>query len=157
MKKQFDRIDRRIIEILQKDARVSNKVLAAEVGLAPSSCFERVRRLEEAGVFLGFHAEVDLKALGNTIQAMVAIRLHKQGSSIVEEFTEHALTSPEVRGVYHVSGVNDILIHVVVKDSDHLRELVVREIASRDEIAHVETALVFDYQRNTTIPFVHNE
>ena len=153
MKRQLDRTDRQIIELLQKNARLSNKVLAAQVGLAPSSCFERVRRLEEAGVFLGFHAEVDLKVLGSAIQAMVAVRLSKHGSSIVEGFTQHALSLPEVRELYHVAGVNDFLLHIVVKDSDHLRELVIKQISSREEIAHVETALVFDYQRNRRLPF----
>lgn len=153
VKRQIDRIDQQIIELLQKNARLSNKVLAAEVGLAPSSCFERVRRLEESGVFLGFHADVDLKILGSTLQAMVAIKLSKHGSSIVETFTRHALSLPEVREVYHIAGANDFLLHIVVRDSDHLRELVLKAISSREEIAHVETALVFEYTRNSLLPF----
>lgn len=153
MKRQYDRTDWKIIELLQKNARLSNKVLAAEVGLAPSSCFERVRRLEEAGVFLGYHADVDLKALGSPIQAMVAVRVSKHGSTVIEGFTRHALSLPEVRAVYHVSGVNDFLLHIVVKDSNHLRDIVLKEISNREEISYVETALIFDYERNTKIPF----
>ena len=75
IKTRLDRTFERIIALLQKNARLSNKELAAHVGLAPSSCLERVRSLQEAGVFKGFHADVDPKALGIDLQAMIAIRL----------------------------------------------------------------------------------
>ncbi len=132
---------------------MSNKELAAQVGLAPSTCFERVRRLEEAGIFLGYHAAVDLKKLGSTLQAMVAVKLSKHGASVVASFTRHMLSLPEVREVYHVAGANDFMLHIVVKDSDHLRMLVMKDISSRDDIAHVETALIFEYSRNDLLPF----
>lgn len=153
MKRAFDRIDEQLIALLQKNARMSNKELAAQVGLAPSTCFERVRRLEEAGIFTGYHAAVDLKKLGSTLEAMVAVRLNKHSADLVEAFTGHALSLPEVREVYHVAGVNDFMLHVVVQDSDHLRMLVMKDISSRDDIAHVETALVFEHTRNDLLPF----
>ncbi len=153
LKRALDRIDEQLIELLQKNARMSNKELAAKVGLAPSTCFERVRRLEETGVFIGYHAAVDLKKLGSTLEAMVAVRLTKHSAALVNAFTEHALSLPEVREVYHVAGINDFMLHVVVKDSDHLRMLVMKDISSRDDIAHVETALVFEHTRNDLLPF----
>ena len=70
-----DRIDREILAHLQHDARISNKVLAARVGLAPSSCLARVRRLEESGAILGYHADVDPRVHGVTLEALVAVRL----------------------------------------------------------------------------------
>ena len=77
MTRPLDRIDCTILEALQNDARLSNKELAARVGLAPSSCLERVRRLREDGILRSAHFVVDPHALGIGLQAMIAIRLHK--------------------------------------------------------------------------------
>ena len=79
----MDRIDRALLAALQKNARMSNKELAELVGLAPSTCLERLRRLRDRGVLQGFHAAVDLAQLGRATQALVAVRLrvHDRGRS----------------------------------------------------------------------------
>ena len=124
------------------------------VGLAPSSCLERVRRLEARGVLRGYHAEVDSAALGVGLQAMVAIRLSRHSRAFVDSFREHVLGTPEVRVVYHVAGASDFLLHVAVRNAEHLRELVLSAITVRPEVAHVETALIFEQVRNTELPFL---
>jgi DNA-binding Lrp family transcriptional regulator len=82
-KSSIDRIDGRILDELQKNARLSNKELAGRVGLAPSSCLERVRRLRRDGVPRGFHAEVDPGALGIGLQALIAVRLARHSRDLV--------------------------------------------------------------------------
>ena len=84
----LDRTDRAIVALLQHDSRLSNKELAARVGIAQSTCSERVRRLERSGVFAGFHAEVDLAQLGVGLQAMIAVRLQRHETSQVERFRD---------------------------------------------------------------------
>jgi DNA-binding Lrp family transcriptional regulator len=71
----LDDLDRAILECLGEDARIPNNQLAARVGVAPSTCLARVRALRESGVLKGFHAEIDLAALGRPLQAMIAVRL----------------------------------------------------------------------------------
>ena len=78
----FDRIDDAILRALQNNARISNKELAAEVGLAPSSCLERVRRLTDRGVVKGYQAKVDPVALGVGLQAFVAVQLAKHSVEV---------------------------------------------------------------------------
>lgn len=148
----LDRRDRQIIGALRKNARLSNKELAAIVGLAPSSCLQRVRKLERRGVLRGYHAEVDLAALGVGLQAIVAIRLSRHSRALVDSFREHVLSMPEVRVVYHVAGASDFLLHVAVKDAEHLRELVLGAFTVRPEVAHVETALIFEQVQNVELP-----
>lgn len=144
----LDRIDRLILAHLQKDARLSNKVLAAKVGLAPSSCLARVRRLESAGAILGYHAEVDPRVHGVTLEALVAVRLERHARQAISGFERHVLTLPEVRAVHHLTGANDYLVHVAVRDAEHLREFVLAGFATRDEVAHLETSLIFSHRRN---------
>ena len=105
----FDRIDDAILRALQNNARISNKELAAEVGLAPSSCLERVRRLTDRGVVKGYQAKVDPVALGVGLQAFVAVQLAKHSRNLVETFRAHLLTLDEVVSVYHMGGENDFL------------------------------------------------
>jgi len=150
--KQLDRTFERIIALLQKNARLSNKELAARVGLAPSSCLERVRSLETSGVFKGFHADVDPAVLGIGLQAMVAIRLSRHSRGSLEAFKAYVTSLPEVHAVYHMAGVNDFLLHVVVRDSNHLLELNLNHFSTRSEVDHIETALIFEYRRNPVLP-----
>ncbi|MBT8211651.1 MAG: Lrp/AsnC family transcriptional regulator [Acidimicrobiia bacterium] len=150
--RSLDRTDREIIRLLQENARRSNKELAAAIGLAPSTCSERVRRLEDAGVFRGFHADVDPAVLGISLRAMVAVRLSRHTAHDVDQFTDRARAMPEVARMWHVSGANDFLIEVVVRDADHLRQLAVSGFTTMPEVAHIETALVFTESGTPTLP-----
>lgn len=143
----LDRIDRALCEALANDARLSNKELAARVGLAPSSCLERTRRLVADGVLRGFRAEVDPAALGFGIEAMVAIRLKQHTRTDFESFRAYALAIPEAIAVYHMSGENDFLIHVAARDAHHLRDMAIDYFTTRPEVGHLETALIFEHRR----------
>lgn len=148
----LDRIDRRILALLQENARRSNKELAAAVGLAPSTCSERVKRLEDEGVLRGAHADVDPAALGVGLRAIIAIRLRRHGAAEVDAFRTHALGLEEVVSVSHVTGGTDFLVHVVVRDAAHLRDLAVTSFTSWPEVAHIETSLVFEYAAKPGLP-----
>lgn len=147
-----DRIDRQILRAFQKDGRLSNKELADHVGLAPSSCLERVRRLRREGILRSFHAEVDPNALGIGLEAMIAVRLRQHSRELVESFQAHALALPEVISVYHVAGVHDFLVHVAARDASHLRDLAIDAFTTREEVAQIETSLIFEHARNHVLP-----
>ncbi len=149
---RLDSTDIQIIRWLRKNARMSNKELAAKVGLAPSSCLERVRRLRLARVLTGYHAEVDPHAIGIGLQAMVAVRLTRHARSEVESFQRHLETLQEVVTIFHVAGANDYLVHVAVRDSAHLRELALSAFTERPEVDHIETQLIFQHSRNHDLP-----
>jgi DNA-binding Lrp family transcriptional regulator len=151
-KDNLDRTDFEILAALQKNARFSNKELAALVGLAASSCLERVRRLTQRGVLKGFHAEVDPASLGIEIEAMIAVRLERHSREDVDRFRAHVMGLPETVALYHLSGANDFLVHVAVRDTHHLRELVLEAFTTRPEVAHLETALVFGHTRSAVLP-----
>jgi len=152
MNQDLDRIDGRLVAELQNNARLSNKELAARVGLAPSTTLERVRRLQETGTILGFHAEVDPKALGIGLEALVSVRLHQHSRDLVAAFRASILEQPEVIDAYHLAGAIDFLLHVAVRDVDHLRNLAMDKISSRAEVAHLETAIIFEHIRGGALP-----
>jgi len=151
-KQELDRTDRRLVQLLSEDARRSNKGLAAAAGIAPSTCSERVQKLRDEGVFRGFHADVDPVVMGIGLQALVVVRLRRHAEDEVQRFWEHAEAMPETRAVYHLSGANDFLCHVVVKDPDHLRRVAVSGFTSLPEVAHIETSLIFKHRSKPTLP-----
>ncbi len=152
MSVELDATDLRIVAELQKNARLSNKELAHRVGVAPSTSLERMRRLTAAGVFQGFFADVRPEALGVGLQAIISVRLSIHARGQIEHFREHVLGLPEVSALYHVAGANDFMVHVAVKDTDHLRSLVMSSFTSLPEVAHIETALIFEYTRKPVSP-----
>jgi DNA-binding Lrp family transcriptional regulator len=149
---KLDRIDFGILAALQKNARVTNKELAAQVGVAPSTCLERVRRLVDSGVIKGFHADVDPTAFGIGLQAIIAVRLKQHMREMVDSFQEHIRGLPEVRGVYHITGEDDYLVHVAARDSNHLRDLALDSFTTRAEVDHIRTRLIFAYEPTWRLP-----
>lgn len=147
----LDRIDRTLVRALQNNARISNKALAEQVGLAPSSCLERVRSLRARGVVRGFHAEVDPGALGRSAQALFAVRIRPHSRPIVDAFWRYVLELPETIAIFHLSGADDFLIHVAVADTGALRDFVLDRLTSRPEVAHVETHLIFAQERSQVL------
>jgi DNA-binding Lrp family transcriptional regulator len=155
--KRIDRIDERIIGFLQKDARITNKDLAEQLGVSASTSLTRMRRLEEIGLFRGFHAEVEPRMMGVKLLAMIAVRLSKHDPMGVHHFKTAVLKLPEVRQLYHVAGDSDFFVHVAVRDSEHLRRLVLQGITSRPEVDHVETSLIFEHVRDPALPSMWEE
>jgi DNA-binding Lrp family transcriptional regulator len=148
----LDRTDRAILRLLQKDARLTNKELAARVGVAQSTCSERVRRLERTNVFTGFHADVDLGLLGVGLQAMIAVRLKRHERTQVDRFRAYAESLPEVVAFYHMAGGDDFLVHVIVRDSDHLRDIAMGAFTAQPEVTHIETSIIFEHTRFLRTP-----
>jgi DNA-binding Lrp family transcriptional regulator len=148
----MDRIDCDILTLLQKDARLSNKELAAAVGLAPSSCLARVQRLRSEGIIRGAHAEVDPQALGVGLQALIAVQLRQHSRAQVKAFWKHALGLPEVLSVFHVAGTHDFQVHVAVRDAHHLRDLALDAFTTRPEVAHIQTSLIFEWAKGQVMP-----
>ncbi|MEV4419057.1 Lrp/AsnC family transcriptional regulator [Patulibacter sp. NPDC049589] len=143
----LDDVDRRIVEALAGDARISNAALAEQVGIAPSTCLTRVARLRERGVLLGFHAEVDLAALGRPLQAVVAVRLAAHDRGQIQEFTDTVNALPGVLMVFHVTGQIDYLVWVAATDTQDLRRFVVDHLTTHPAVAHAETSLVYEHTR----------
>ena len=148
----FDETDQLILQLLRNNARISNKDLADAAGIAPSTCLTRVRRLEREGVIAGYHAALNPSAVGVSIQAMIAVRMVRHTRKDVEAFHDHAMGLQETVAIYHVAGADDFLVHVAVRDTEHLRQMVLYAFTERPEVAHIETRLIFEQARTKGFP-----
>ena len=144
---ELDAIDRRILALLQNDARMTNRELADTVGLSPSACLVRVRTLRERGIISRFTAELDLAKLGRPLQALVSIRLARHARPILDKLVDDLANLDETLSVFHLSGEADYMLHLAVRDPEHLRDVVLDKLTSRPEVAQVTTSLVFEHHR----------
>jgi DNA-binding Lrp family transcriptional regulator len=151
-KPALDRTDFEIIRLLQKNARLSNKQIAAAVRLAPSTCHERIKNLQTTGVIRGAHADVDLRAIGLNLEALAFIKLAKYERSVIDRFLSEIESIPEVRRVFLVSGRHDVIIHLAVRDIDHLRNLGFDRITNQPVIVNIETSIVYDSRTRNESP-----
>jgi DNA-binding Lrp family transcriptional regulator len=147
----LDAIDRAMLDILGDDARITNQHLAERVGIAPSTALARMRSLQARGVIQGFHAEVDLAALGRPLQAMIAVRLAVHAREQIDAFTRAVRALPGVLMVFHLTGVTDYLVWVAAADPQDMREFVVDHLATHPSVAHAETSLIYEHRRGPGI------
>ena len=147
----LDAIDSALLALLQNDARRTNRELAEMLNIAPSTCLERVRSLRRRGLIVGFHAQVDLAAIGRPLQAIISVRVRPPNRAVIDGFRAFVEQLPEVLSVFVVSGGDDFLIHVAVKDTDQLQALVLDKLTRRKELADVRTSLVYEHLRKSEI------
>lgn len=140
-------LDTAILRELQNNARRTNRAIASAVHVAASTSLERIRSLHERGVICGYHAEADLAALGRNVQALIAIRIRPPSRVNIEAFRDWAHALPETVGVFVVSGGNDFLLHVAVADTDALYAFVIDRLTEREEVADVNTSVVYEHLR----------
>ncbi|TLU61603.1 Lrp/AsnC family transcriptional regulator [Thalassotalea litorea] len=150
--KKLDDIDQQILTLLYKDADITNKELAAKIGIAPSTCLERVKRMKNTDVIRNSVIDVNYQMLGGNIQAIAAIQLQPYSEQIVNALRDELLCLPEIVSMFHMGGAFDFYIHMSVKDTEHLRSFVFKAITSREEVTNVETSLVFEHSRSPVIP-----
>jgi DNA-binding Lrp family transcriptional regulator len=151
---QLDEVDQQIVSLLMAEGRLANNALAARVGIAPSTCLNRLRLLRQRGVIRGVHADIDLPAIGRSLQAMIAVRLQADARSRIEPFERYLASLPGVLNVYFLAGPDDFLVHVAVQDPPTLRAFVVDHLSAAQDVAMTETSLIFDHLRPGTLPAV---
>jgi len=147
----LDRIDSRIVDELQRDARLPLRDLAELVGVAPSTCSERIRRLQSRGVVSGFHAEVDLPSLGRPVQALVFAQVRPLSRELIDRFYRDALAMPEVMAVFVLAGGDDFLLHVGVADVQQLHALLVDKLSSRKEVVQFRSSIIYAHGRKRAL------
>ena len=143
--RSIDAIDRALLRELSANARLSGSALAAAVGVAESTVSLRLRMLRNDGYLRGFHADIDVAALGMTVQALISIKLVKHVRDEVDAFRAAAPTWPGVLAFFHTGGADDYLLHVAAASAADLRDFVLGRLAAHPAVLHTETNLVFEH------------
>ena len=147
----LDELDAAILRELQADARRTNRDVAAAVGVSPSTALERTRSLRERGIIRGAVLDVDLAAIGRGVQALIAVRIRPPSRRAIEAFRNWVSGLPETIGVFVVSGSEDFLLHVAVRDNQDLYAFVIDRLTERPEVADVRTSVVYEHLRTAQL------
>jgi Lrp/AsnC family leucine-responsive transcriptional regulator len=139
----MDRYDRRILELLQQDGRLSNLELAERIGLSPSPCLRRVRALEEAGVIAGYRALLDAQRLGLSLMALVYISMDRHTPERFANFDTRVRELPEVLECLLITGQQaDYQLKVVVSDMQAYQDLLLNRITRIEGVSGVHSSFV---------------
>jgi len=150
---ELDAIDRRILDLLQEDNRMTNLELAERVGLSPPPCLRRVRRLRELGVIERDVAIVNPAAVGQQIIAFVGVELDRQREDVLAAFERKMAAEPQVQQCYFVSGEIDYLLVVTARDMESYNEFARRVLANEHNIRRFRTSFTLSRVKyETRIP-----
>jgi Lrp/AsnC family leucine-responsive transcriptional regulator len=141
----IDDIDKKILNILQLNARAANVEIAREVGLAPSAVLERIKKLENREIIRNYKAEIDAKALGLGLTALIAVRTAECGSGVGERLSE----LEEVLEVHEVAGEDCFFIKVRTRDTDSLGKLLREKIKAIPNVLNTRTTVVLKTYKET--------
>ena len=147
----LDEIDRKIINALQRDGRMSMADLAAAVGLSPSPCARRVGLMEEAGIIARYVAVVDQKAVGLPVSVFVSIKLSSQREEALNAFARAIGMWPEVLECYLMTGPRDYLLRVVVADLSAYEQFLKQKLTRLDGIASIESSFALEQVKYTNV------
>ena len=140
---QIDRIDRQILEHLQKDGGLTNQQLAERVGLSPSPWSRRVKALEEAGIILGRKTLLERRKLGLSLTVILQIGMDRHTPERFQEFEEQVATYPEVQELYLITGQQaDYILKVVVPDMEHYQQFLLNKITRITGVSGVHSSFV---------------
>ncbi|WP_117195168.1 Lrp/AsnC family transcriptional regulator [Rhizobium terrae] len=146
----MDRIDRKLLNLLQEDASRTNAELADLVGLSPSSCLRRIRRLNEAGIIDRVVAVVAPAKAGKNLKAIVTVELERHGEQYMRQFLELVVAEPAVIQAYGVSGETDVVLMLRLADMDEFDTLCERLFRDRSNVARYYTMFVIRTAKETT-------
>jgi Lrp/AsnC family leucine-responsive transcriptional regulator len=140
---KLDRYDRAILQLLQREGRLSNQELAERIGLSPSPCLRRVRALEESGLISGYRALLDAKQLGLSLMALIHISMDRHTPERFDNFEQRIRDLPEVLECLLVTGQDaDYQLKVVVRDMEAYQALLLQKITRIEGVSGVHSSFV---------------
>lgn len=151
MNTKLDAKDRQILQALQRNGRITNHALAEEVNLSPSPCLRRLRILEESGVIRGYNADIDPKQYGLSMMAFISIRLERHTKECVSHFESRIKLIDEILVCYLLTGGQDYLLHVLVKDLDGYDDFIRNRLHAIGGIASIDSSLCYNIVKNTPV------
>jgi Lrp/AsnC family leucine-responsive transcriptional regulator len=152
----LDRTDVRILEVLQREGRITNAELAQRVNLSPSPCLRRLQRLEAERIITGYSAHLDPRAVGLGMRAMVRVQLAKHDAATIEGFVRRVNSWDEVVACFALTGDMDYLLEVAVADLEHFSKFLLDKLLNEAGVADVNSSFVLrTVKESRALPLRH--
>ncbi len=151
MEFKLDKLDKKILGILQNNAKITNSQLAIDIGLSPAPTLERVKKLENAGVILSYHAELDEDKMDLGVCVFVQASLQGSSKDLMRSFQEKINKIPEVVECYHVTGSSDFLLKILTKDMKSYNEFILDKFIEINEIGNLQSMVVLSKKKGSKV------
>ena len=146
----LDSIDKKLLELLQKDCKQTNKQLSVQLNLSSTAVYERTRKLEKSGVITRYVAVIDKNKVNRSFVALCQIKLTQHTKEYLVKFEKEVAELSEVMECYHVSGEYDYLLKVCVRDMTAFREFMVTKLTTLHHIGSTQSSFVISEVKNET-------
>lgn len=155
---KLDKIDLKILKVLQEEGRITNVNLAERVGITAPPCLRRVRALEDAGFIKGYHADLNAAKLGYDLVVFAMVGLHSQAETDLKAFEEMVRGWPMVREAYMLNGEIDFILKIVARDLNHFQTFLTTHLTPAPNVANVKTSLSIRCGKDRSgIPFTPDD
>lgn len=154
MSEKLDKIDLKILRILQDNSKITNLELSKQIGLSPAPTLERVKKLEQSGVIESYHAQVAPQAIGLSVKTFVLVSLAWQKENALNEFLDKIKAIEEITECYIITGEADFLIKIVCQDIPTYEQLLFKTLSQIEEIERLKTLMTLSTVKNSKVlPF----
>lgn len=155
---KLDKVDRKILEILQKNAKITNAQLSKEIGLSPAPTLERVKKLETSGVISSYHAKLDTAKVGLGISTFVQIKLTGHDKQSIRSFIDAINKIDEVIECHHVTGSSDFILRVIAKDIAAYQQLMLDKVNEIPVVDSLHSQVILStFKDSKTLPVPENK
>jgi len=148
---KIDEIDKKILEILQSRAKITNAKLSEEVGLSPAPTLERVKKLEQMGIISSYHAKLNIEKIGFGVSTFVLATLNGHNRANIEGFIAEINKIPEVVECHHITGAGDFILKVVAKDIASYQKLMLEKVSDIKQVDNMQSMVVLSTFKDSKV------
>lgn len=147
----MDITDKKILEILQGDGRITNSQLSKEIGLSPAPTLERVKKLEQSGIIKSYHAKVDMQKIGLGVSTFVLVSLKGHNKENIQKFTHSIEKINEIIECHHITGSGDFLLRVVTKDISSYQKLMLEKVTEIPVVDNLQSIVILSTFKDSQV------
>ena len=148
---KVDNIDKKILEILQSRAKITNAKLSEEIGLSPAPTLERVKKLEQMGIINSYHAKLNIEKIGLGVTTFVLATLNGHNRANIEGFVEAINKIPEVVECHHITGAGDFILKVIAKDIASYQKLMLEKVSDIKQVDNMQSMVVLSTFKDSKV------
>jgi len=150
---KIDRTDKKILEILQKNAKITNAKLSQEIGLSPAPTLERVRKLEARGIISGYHAKLNMSKVGLGVSTFVMVSLKGHNKKNIDSFLDRIKDVENIVECHHITGSGDFILRIVAEDIESYQELMLDKVSEIEVTDSLQSMVILStFKDNKVIP-----
>ncbi len=148
---KIDDIDKKILEILQSRAKITNAKLSEEIGLSPAPTLERVKKLEQMGIITSYHAKLNTEKIGLGVTTFVLATLSGHNRANIEGFIKEINKIPEVVECHHITGAGDFILKVIAKDIASYQKLMLEKVSDIKQVDNMQSMVVLSTFKDSKV------